>query len=91
MDEPRYRLLSELSRVEDFLDDPVFTDVTHNGEVYTTYRIMRITHEITGHPDNWTHMANVSLEREIGLGVALLEIIDRAVERSRVRLSDTGS
>ena len=84
MTEPRFTLLSELSSNSDFVDDPVFTDVTDDGERYTLYRIARITHTIMGHPDGWTHMANVSLEREIGLGVALLRIVDRLIEESSV-------
>ncbi|MEY3587963.1 MAG: hypothetical protein RJA47_559, partial [Actinomycetota bacterium] len=32
MAEPTYRLLSELAKVEDYLDEAVFTDVTEEGE-----------------------------------------------------------
>ena len=81
---PQYTLLSELSANTDFVDDPLFTDVTNDGETYTLYRIARFTHSIEGHPDGWTHMANVSPEREIGLGVALLRIVDRQIEESSV-------
>ena len=88
MSEPTYTVLSELTKVEDFLDDPVFTDVTGNGEIYTRYRVTRITHEISGHPREWTHMANVAPERSIGIGVALLRILYRAIDDSEVTLSE---
>lgn len=84
MTAPRFTLLSELSVNTDFVDDPLFTDVTDDGETYTLYRIARFTHSIEGHPDGWTHMANVSLEREIGLGVALLRVVNRQIEESSV-------
>lgn len=85
-----FRLLSEGHDPLDVVDDVEFTDVTSNGEVYTLYRIVRFTHEATGDPDRWTHMANVSRVREPALGVALLRVVDRAIEDSRITLSDTG-
>ena len=88
MDGPQFRLLSELSKVDDYLDDPVFTDVTASGEKYTTFRVVRVTHEVTDHPDGWTHVANVALERSVGIGTALLMIIDRAIEDSKVSMAD---
>lgn len=85
MSTPRYVLLSEATTISDYVDDPVFTDVTNDGETYTTYRIVRITHEIFEHPEEWTHLANVSLEFSIGIGVALLLIRNKIVEASRIK------
>lgn len=83
MDES-FVLLSELTRVEDFLVDPVFADVSQAGETYTSYRVVRITHEATDHPEGWTHLANVTRARDGATGVAVLRIMDRHIEESRV-------
>jgi hypothetical protein len=85
MNTPQYVLLSEAASISDYVDNPVFTDVTKDGEVYTTYRIVRITHEVIDHPDNWTHLANVSLEFNIGIGVAHLRLKDKVVEDSHIK------
>jgi hypothetical protein len=83
MDES-FALLSELTRVEDFLVDPVFADVSQAGETYTSYRVVRITHEAIDHPEGWTHLANVTRARDGATGVARLRIVDRHIEESRV-------
>ncbi len=85
MTSPRYVLLSEGTAVSDYVDNPVFTDVTNDGEIYTTYRIVRITHEVFEHPDDWTHLANVTLEFNIGIGVAHLRLKNKVVEQSRIK------
>ncbi|MFN5650809.1 MAG: hypothetical protein ACK49M_04975 [Actinomycetes bacterium] len=83
MDES-FALLSELTRVEDFLEDPVFADVSQAGETYTSYRVVRITHEAIDHPEGWTHLANVTRARDGATGVARLRIVDRHIKESRV-------
>lgn len=70
--------------VAGLVDNPIFTDVTSGGEVYTTYRILRITHEFVAHPSGWTHSAEVTPLRSRGLFEALLDIRRRVVERSRI-------
>jgi hypothetical protein len=85
MTSPRYVLLSEGTAVSDYVDNPVFTDVTNDGEIYTTYRIVRITHEVFEHPDDWTHLANVTLEFNIGIGVAHLRLKNKLVEASHIK------
>lgn len=85
-----FRLLPEGLDPLDVVDDVEFTDVTNHGEIYTLYRIVRITHEATGEPDKWTHMANVSRVRDPGLGVAFLRVIDRIIVDSKVTLSNPG-
>jgi hypothetical protein len=85
MTTPRYVLLSEGTAVSDYVENPVFTDVTNDGENYTTYRIVRITHEVFEHPDDWTHLANVTLEFNIGIGVAHLRLKNKMVEASRIK------
>lgn len=77
-------LLSELARVEDYLEDPVFADVSQAGETYTSYRVVRVTHEATDHPEGWTHLANVTRARDGAMGVAMLRVVDRHIEESRV-------
>lgn len=83
MDES-FVLLSELTRVDEFLKDPVFADVSQAGETYTSYRVVRITHEAIDHPEGWTHLANVTRARDGATGVARLRIVDRHIEESRV-------
>jgi len=83
MDES-FVLLSELTRVDDFLKDPVFADVSQAGETYTSYRVVRITHEAIDHPEGWTHLANVTRARDGATGVARLRIVDRHIKESRV-------
>lgn len=85
MNPPQYTLLSEATSVKDFVDDPLFTDVTNDGEIYTAYRIIRFTHEVSDHHENWTHLANVSLEYSEGIGVAYLRIRNRIIEDSRIK------
>ncbi|MEY2968341.1 MAG: hypothetical protein RIQ64_968 [Actinomycetota bacterium] len=87
MRDDSFFLLPEGLLISDFVDDPEFTEVTFNGEVYTLYRIVRITHEATDHPQGWTHMANVVRVRAPALGVALLRIVGRSIEDARVSLS----
>lgn len=70
-----------------FLDDPEFTDVTMDGEVYTRYRVVRVTHEFITHSEGWTHLANVVRVREPAIGVAHLLVRSRTIEDSRVTLS----
>lgn len=89
MNDTRFELLSEIQASLDFVDDVEFADVTHQGEVYTLYRIVRFTHRVHDHPDGWTHMANVARVREPAFGVALLRIVDRVIEDSQITLSDT--
>lgn len=85
MEQPTYVLLSELISVSEIIEDPLFTDVSRDGEIYTTYRIVRFTHEILNHSENWTHLANVALEYDTGFGVAFLRIRNRLVEDSRIK------
>ena len=87
MSDDLFRLLPEGLPTDDIVDDPEFTEVTRNGEVYTLYRIVRVTHEASSHPDGWTHMANVVRVRTPALGVALLQVVDRVIEDARVTLS----
>ena len=82
-----FALLPEGLDVTDIVDDPEFTEVTRNGEVYTLYRIVRLTHEATSHPEGWTHMANVVRVRNPAIGVALLKVVDRSIDDARVTLS----
>jgi len=87
MSEPAFRLLPEGTSVGDFVDDPLFTEVTESGEVYTLFRVVRVTHEVSDHPEGWTHLANVARERNPAIGTALLRVISRSIEESRVTIS----
>ena len=79
-----FTLLSELTRLGDFLVDPVFADVSQAGETYTSYTVIRITHDATDHPEGWTHLANVTRARDGATGVARLRIANRHIEESSV-------
>lgn len=83
-----FTVLPEGIDVHEYVDDPEFTEVTKNGEIYTLFRIVRITHDASNHPDGWTHMANVVRVRNSAIGVALLRIENRVIEDARVTISD---
>ncbi len=82
-----FRILSEAFDAFSVIDDLDFTEVSPDGEIYTRYRVVRITHEADNHPDGWTHMANVVRVRKHALGVALLRVTDRIIEDARVTLA----
>lgn len=83
-----FRLLPETTRTSDHVDLPEFTVITADGEVYTLFRIVRITHESTEELPTWTHIANVARVVDNAIGVAHLLIIDRVIEDARVTLSE---
>ena len=89
MNQDHFTLLPEGFPVDEIVDDPEFTEVTRNGEVYTLFRIVRITHDSTTHPQGWTHMANVVRVRNPAIGVALLRVEARIIEDASVTLSTT--
>ena len=88
MNDSIFVLLPEGLPIGDIVDDLEFTEVTHNGEVYTLFRIVRITHVATRHPDGWTHLANVTRVRAPAIGVARLKVINRVIEDARVTLTN---
>lgn len=90
MNEWRFRLLSETSRADSYVDDPEFTEVTGSGEIYTLFRIVRITHEAEHSDSEWTHLANVVRVSDAALGVAELRIVDRVILHARVTVSGQG-
>lgn len=87
----RFRLLPEGSRVADHVEEPQFTVVTGDGEIYTLFRIVRITHIAEDRNSPWTHLANVARISDDSIGVAHLRIIDRLVEDSSVVMSSPRS
>lgn len=87
MNDSSFRLLPEGTETSAIVDDPEFTEITRNGEVYTLFRIVRFTHEASDHPEGWTHMANVVRVRTPALGVALLRVVDRVIDDACVTLS----
>lgn len=89
MNDRWFRLLSEGVDTFSIVDDPEFSEVSLDGEIYTRYRIVRFTHEATDHPDGWTHMANVVRVRREALGVALLKVVNRVIEDAIVTLAPT--
>ena len=82
--DPHFELVSELASVADFVEEAMFTEVSEDGEIYTTYRIVRITDAAINHPERWTHRANVVRIDAPIIGVCLLRIEDRIVMDSRV-------
>ena len=90
MSDARFELLPEGLDPAEIVDDLEFTEVTNHDEVYTLFRIVRFTHAVFGHPEGWTHMANVVRVRRNALGTALLRIADRSIEESSVTVSDIG-
>ncbi len=86
MSEYESRLLPEGLSPTELVDDLEFTEVTDDGEVYTLYRIVRITEEFIDSRDNWSHLANVVRVRDPGIGVAHLLIRDRVIYEAMVTL-----
>lgn len=87
MGDEAFHLLSESADTHDVVNDAEFTEVTGNGEKYTLFRIVRITHDATNHPEGWTHLANVVRVRNPAIGVARLRVVDRVIEDAKVTLS----
>lgn len=87
MPEDESRVLPEGTPVDDFVDDPVFTEVTANGEVYTLFRIVRVTHLLRKEKEIWTHRANVTRVRDGAIGTALLYVVDRIIEDAAVTIA----
>jgi hypothetical protein len=89
MSSPRTVVLSESLETSDFVQHDIFTDVTEDGEIYTSYRIARITHTIVDDPDGWNYVANVVGIHENHMGVAELKVVVRLITESRVSLTPT--
>lgn len=79
MIEPGCRLLPEGTETDQIVDDPEFTVVTGNGEIYTLFRIVRITHDCTDAKLPWTHLANVSRVVDRAIGVGRLLVVQRVI------------
>lgn len=87
MIEPECRLLPEGTETDQFVDDPEFTVVTGDGEIYTLFRIVRITHDCTKAKLPWTHLANVARVVDRAIGVARLLILDRVIVDASVDIA----
>jgi hypothetical protein len=87
MSTPHTVVLSESLEISDFVQYDIFTDVTQDGEIYTSYRIVRVTHAIIDDPDGWNFVANVVGIHDKHMGVAQLKIVDRMITESRVSLT----
>jgi hypothetical protein len=89
MSTPKIIVLSESLEPSDFVDYDIFTDVTKDGEIYTSYRIVRVTHALVDDPDGWNYIANVVGIHEERIGVAYLKVEDRMINDSLIPLSPT--
>lgn len=87
MSNPHTIVLSESLETSDFVQYDIFTDVTEDGEIYTSYRIVRVTHAIVDDPDGWNYIANVVGIHEAHIGVADLKVVERMITDSRVTLT----
>lgn len=87
MSEIQFRLLPEGTLVGSIVDDLEFAEVTNDGETYTLFRVVRFTHEALADSAAWTHQANVARVRVPAIGVALIRVVNRQIEESRVTLS----
>ena len=87
MSNPHTVVLSESLEISDFVQYDIFTDVTEDGEIYTSYRIVRVTHAIVDDPDGWNFVANVVGIHENHMGVAQLKVVDRMITESQVSLT----
>lgn len=84
MPSTRYVVLPESTESTQFVDDPIFTEVTDDGETYTTFRIERVTHRIVDHPKDWNFLAAVKATNVGVSGVAFLKVRDRTILDAKV-------
>jgi hypothetical protein len=87
MIEPGCRLLPESTETSEIVDDPEFTVVTGNGQIYTLFRITRITHDCTLARLGWTHLANVWRVADHAMGVARLTVLHRVIIDASVEVT----
>lgn len=88
MTQAGWRLLPESTLTFNIVDNAEFTVVTGDGEIYTLFRIVRITHECTSAELAWTHLANVARIVDHVIGVARLQIVEKVIIDAAVTLSD---
>jgi len=81
------RLLPEGVLVTAIVDDPFFFNDTATTEIYTLFRIVRMTHDLMNNPEGWTHRGNITRLADSAIGTALFRIVDREVVDVRVRLA----
>lgn len=55
MNEIQVFFIDDPRDVLDVIDDPVFSHVTHGGEVYELFEVISINREYVNHPLGWTH------------------------------------
>lgn len=88
MTSEKFIVLPEGTSSLEIVNDDVFTEVSEDGEVYISYRIVRFTHALVDHPMGWTHVANVAAVHRQAIGVAHLEVSAREIVRAEVTLTD---
>lgn len=82
-------VLSEHLETRDFVDIDVFTDVSRDGDTYTSYRITRFTHAILNNPDGWNFVADVVALHTGKIGICTLIVEDRVIIDSKVTDNET--
>ena len=87
MTDGRFRLLPEGVSADDFVDCADFIVVTGHGEIYTLFRIVRVTHVATDLDQTWTHLVNVVRSSDHAIGVGRLRVEDRVIVDAEVDLA----
>lgn len=81
------RLLAESTTTDEIVDCPDFTVVSGDGEIYTLFHIVRITHDCTESHDTWSHLANVWRAADHAMGVARITVVDRVIVDASVTMA----
>lgn len=84
----RYVVLPDSTSTDQIVTDPVFTEVSDDGDVYISFRIVQFTHSIRHHPEGWNYLAKVHgvhIEQE---GVGFLKIEDKIIQDCRIERFD---
>lgn len=87
MTERQLIVLSELLTPQDFVDIDIFTDVSRDGDTYTSYRIVRFTQAIVNDPEGWNFLVNVVALHDAKIGVGTLKVEDRVILDSIVKIT----
>lgn len=84
MEEIQVVFLESSRAVCDVIDDPMFSHVVDNGEIYEAFEVTAITREYINHPHHWTHSATVKHLLTQKLFTADLRIRNFCIDESEV-------
>ena len=84
MEEIQVIFLDNPQDVCEIIDDPVFSHVMENGEVYEAFEVIAVTREYINHPHHWTHGVTVKHQLSQKLFSADLRVLNFCIDESEV-------